>query len=161
MKSFNLLKNSFATRVFLMLSLVTASAGATDSGLGVVIGDPTGVSLRVGLEERHSLETAFAFSSGTYEGLHFHGTYLWDNARRIQLQKNALEMYYGLGLRVISINKGRYDGEVALGPRTPIGLLYKINNPNIEIFGEISATLDLSPRTDVDLDAGIGFRVRF
>lgn len=142
-------------------SLFLTPLAEADNAVGVVIGDPTGFSGRLGLDNNHSLAAAIAYTSGYYEGLYLHVSYLWDNARQFRTSVNPLELYYGLGLRVITIQRGRYDGDTAIGPRAPIGLLYNFNNPNIEVFGELSLALDFAPRSDVDLDAGVGARVRF
>lgn len=145
----------------LLASLLILDTARADAALGVVIGDPTGVSGRLGLDSQHSLEGALAYSSSHYEGLHVHATYLWDRARSFATSQGPLELYYGLGARLISINKGKYDGDTALGVRSPLGLLYNFHNPNVEVFGELSLALDVVPKTDVDLDVGIGVRIRF
>jgi hypothetical protein len=132
-----------------------------DNAVGAVLGDPTGISARFGMDSAHSLEGALAYTWGDHEGMHLHGTYLWDKAREFRTSQAPIYLYYGLGVRVIAINAGKYDGDVAVGPRAPIGLLYNINNPDIELFGELSLALDVTPKTDVDLDVGIGVRVRF
>lgn len=150
----------------LLLSIVvveffTADTVHAESAVGIVIGDPTGVSARTKLDAAHSLEGALAYSFGHYDGLEIHGTYLWDRARSFATTEGPIELYYGLGARAIFINSGKHDGEVAIGPRGPLGVLYNFHNPNIEVFAEVSATLNVVPSTDVDLDLGIGFRVRF
>ncbi|KYG69918.1 hypothetical protein AZI85_15960 [Bdellovibrio bacteriovorus] len=151
----------FFILLVLLTTFLTFKAYA-DSAVGVVIGDPTGVSGRLGLDGKHSLEGALAYSSGHYDGLHIHATYLWDRARTFAVQRGGpIETYYGLGVRLINFNKGEHDGELAIGPRAPLGLLYNIDNPDIEIFGEVSLAVDLMPETNVDLDLGIGVRLRF
>jgi hypothetical protein len=147
----------------LVLSFVSGHWASADSGLGVILGGPTGISGRTSLDSQHSLDLALAYSHHPYYGFYIHGTYLRDAARLFPVANNnaPLELYYGLGLRVISINKGKYDGDIAVGPRAPVGLLYNINNPNLELFGEISLALDIVPRTEVDLDVGVGVRFRF
>ncbi|QDK37524.1 hypothetical protein [Bdellovibrio sp. NC01] len=146
---------------FLAVELLTIENAHADNAIGVVLGSPTGASGRFGLNDGHSIEGAVAYAFGEWDGLEVHGTYLWDHARTFGTKEGPIEMYYGLGARLIMINSGKHDGEVAVGPRAPIGLLYNFHNPNIEVFAELSATLDIAPKTDVDLDAGIGFRVRF
>lgn len=141
-------------------SLFIQQAHATNA-IGVVLGDPTGVSGRMSLDANHSIEGALAFTSSKYDGTHIHGTYLWDRARSFASNGGPIDLYYGLGIRLISIHEGKYDGDIALGPRAPLGLIYNFNNPNLELFGEISLALDIAPKTDVDLDVGIGLRVRF
>lgn len=146
---------------FVALTSLTTQQAFADAAVGVVLGDPTGLSGRLGLDDKHSAEIALAYSSSHYEGLHIHATYLWDRARSFSTSEGPLEMYYGLGVRVITINKGSRDGETAVGPRAPLGLLYNFHNPDLEVFGELSVALDLVPKTDVDLDFGVGVRIRF
>ncbi|AHI05729.1 hypothetical protein BDW_06115 [Bdellovibrio bacteriovorus W] len=146
----------------LLMSLSAPLAAHAESALGVVLGDPSGLSARHRVDAGHSLEGALAFSAGHRRGFHIHGTYLWDKARTFVVEhSNIVELYYGLGFRLINIDGGRYNGDVALGPRAPLGLLYKIDNPNLEFFAELSLALDIVPSIDVDLDAGIGVRIRF
>lgn len=149
----------------LALAILISSLGFqkayADNAIGAVIGDPTGLSARFGLDNSHSIEGALAYSVGRYRGLHIHGTYLWDKARAFETTEGPLYMYYGIGARLISINHGDHDGDLAVAPRAPLGILYNFNNPNIEIFGELSLAIDLTPSTDVDIDAGIGVRIRF
>lgn len=147
--------------VVLFISMVSIQNAHASSAIGAVIGDPTGLSARLGADGNHSYEAALAYSSGHYEGLHIHATYLWDRARQFSTQEGPIELYYGLGARIITINKGKYDGDIAIGPRAPLGLLYNFNNPDLEVFGEVSLAMDLAPKMDVDLDVGVGVRVRF
>lgn len=153
--------NKFFAIFTLLISLIGIEQARAEAALGVVIGDPTGLSGRVALDGRHSLEGALAYSTGHYDGLHIHGTYLWDRARSFSTTEGPIDLYYGLGVRLIAVNRGSQDGKIALGPRAPLGLLYNFNDPNVEIFGELSLALDLTPKTDVDLDVGIGVRIRF
>lgn len=143
------------------LLLVTGSYAHADNAVGLVLGSPTGVSARFGVDGQHSIEGALAYAFGYYDGMEIHATYLWDRARSFATKEGPIELYYGLGARLITINSGKHDGQVAFGPRAPLGLLYNFNNPNIEVFAEVSATLDITPSTDVDLGVGLGFRVRF
>lgn len=153
----------YAAAAILTLSMTMTIYAKADSAIGVVLGDPSGLSGRTSLDGQHSLEGALAYSSsGDHSGVHIHATYLWDRARVFTIEDSGpIEMYYGLGARLITIDSGKHDGEVAIGPRAPLGLLYNVNNPDLEIFGELSLALDLTPDTDVDLDAGIGVRFRF
>lgn len=145
-----------------LLSMSIASIASADGAVGVVLGDPTGLSGRLGLDGNYSLNGALAYAAGGRSGVYVHGTYIRDKARTFAIENSGpIEMYYGLGLRVIAIDSGKYDGDVLVGPRAPLGLAYNINNPNLEIFGELSVALDLVPRTDVDLDVGVGVRIRF
>ncbi|MGE5085943.1 MAG: hypothetical protein ACM3MG_06540 [Bacillota bacterium] len=146
----------------LTLTILIANSAHAENALGIVIGDPTGLSGRFNMDAEHSLEGALAITSEHYHGLHLHGTYLWDQARTFHLQNShPVYMYYGLGARIISIDRGDHDGDIALAARAPIGLLIKINNPNLEFFGELAAALNVTPNVNADLDVGIGCRIRF
>ena len=154
-------KKSLAAMTLAITFLAVNNAQA-ENALGIVLGDPTGLSGRFNLDSEHSLEGALAITSEHYHGLHLHGTYLWDQARTFHLQNsNPFYMYYGLGARIISIDRGEHDGEIALAARAPIGLLIKINNPNLEFFGELAAALNVTPNVNADLDVAIGCRIRF
>ncbi|UOF02223.1 hypothetical protein [Bdellovibrio reynosensis] len=154
------MKKFFAYITVLLVLMIYHSAQA-EVAVGAVLGDPTGLSARTAIDGQHSVDGALAYNSGTYSGLHLHLTYLRDRARTFATTEGPIELYYGLGLRLISVDKGKYDGDTALGPRAPLGLVYHFKNPNVEVFGEIALALDVVPRTDVDLDVGVGVRLRF
>lgn len=156
------MKKLVAATMLTLSMMMTTSYAFADNAIGIVLGDPSGISGRASLDGQHSIEGALAYATGDHSGLHIHATYLWDRARTFAVQGGGpIEMYYGLGVRLINFNKGEHDGELAIGPRAPLGLLYNINNPDLEFFGEVSVAVDLTPETDVDLDVGIGVRIRF
>lgn len=155
------MKKHLVTLITFISPFVFFQPALATNSIGVVLGDPTGLSGRMGIDSKHSIEGALAFSSSKYEGMHIHGTYLWDRARSFSTHEGPIDLYYGLGARIISIHQGKYDGDTAIGARAPLGLLYNFNNPDLELFGEISLALDLTPKIDVDLDLGIGLRIRF
>lgn len=154
------MKKFFAYLTPLVLLLFFQSAKA-EFAVGAVLGDPTGLSGRAAIDGQHSVDAALAYNSGNYSGLHIHMSYLRDRARTFATTEGPIELYYGLGVRLISVDKGKYDGDTMIGPRAPLGLLYNFKNPNVEVFGEIALALDIVPRTDVDLDVGVGVRLRF
>lgn len=145
----------------LITTVLLTSPAMASNALGVIIGDPSGISGRMEWDSRHSIDGALAYSTGYHNGLHIHGTYLWDRARSWSTAQGPIDMYYGLGLRMISITKGSDDGKLSFGPRAPVGLIYNFNDPDIELFGELALALDLTPKTDIDLDVGFGARIRF
>jgi len=147
--------------IFLSLLLVSVMSHAEDYGVGVILGDPTGLSVKMRLDGENAVDGALAFSTGRYNGLQFHGDYLWDNARSWHTEQGPLGMYYGLGARVISYKKPDDRSEVSVGPRGSLGVHLNINNPNLEIFGELALILDVAPAMTADIDAGVGARIRF
>jgi hypothetical protein len=146
--------------IVIVFVFAALSARAEDFGVGVILGDPTGLSVKMKMDGAHSLDGALAYSSGRHSGLQFHGDYLWDRARSWNTKGGPLSMYYGLGGRVISYKNDR-NSEVSVGPRGSLGVSFDLNNPNIELFGELAMILEVAPSMTADLDAGIGARIRF
>lgn len=142
--------------------LLIGNSNASEFQLGVMLGAPTGVSAKANLEENRSIDAALAYSLADELGLEFHTDYLVEKAHTFSIQEgNLLNLYYGIGARIVSITKGSHDGDTALGPRAPIGLTYQINNPRVEFFGELALAFDIIPSTNLDLEGGIGLRYRF
>lgn len=141
--------------------LMTSAAHAEDFAVGVILGDPSGLSAKMKYDGSHSLDGALAYSSGKHSGMQFHVDYLWDRARSWGTTQGPLDMYYGLGGRLISYNDDRDKSQISIGPRGSIGLSFNVHNPNIELFGELAMVLDVAPSISADLDAGVGARIRF
>jgi len=144
-----------------LIMMMTTAAYAENFGLGVILGDPSGLSGKMKLDGAHSLDGALAYSSGKHSGMQFHATYLWDRARSWGTTQGPLDMYYGLGGRLISYNDNKDKSQISIGPRGSLGLCFNINNPNIEFFGELAMVLEVTPSISADLDAGVGARIRF
>lgn len=147
--------------VFLTTVFMLPAAQAEDFGLGVILGDPSGLSAKMKMDDRHSLDAALAYSSGRHSGLQLHMDYLWDRARSWGTTQGPLNMYYGLGGRLNSYDDHHRNSQLSFGPRGSLGLNFNINNPNLEFFGELALILELIPSIAADLDAGIGVRIRF
>ena len=71
------------------------------------------------------------------------------------------DLYYGVGLRLISIDGGKNDGELSISPRAPLGTRYRFQGSRLEAFGELSLNMELTPETGFDIDGGLGLRYRF
>jgi hypothetical protein len=128
--------------VFLLLA--TAHLPAS-TGIGFIMGEPTGLSLKFD----NFPVMGIAWSLNDY--LHIHMDY-WFNSRRFQ---RSLYWYWGFGGKVI-FQKYK-DKDFGLGLRVPIGIRY-FPARSIEIFFELAPGMKVYPRTEVDVDAGIGIR---
>jgi hypothetical protein len=142
--------------------LLAQNCFATEFQLGIVLGAPTGISAKATLDDKHSIDAALAYSLADELGLEFHADYLVEKAHLFATNAGApLELFYGIGARVVSITSGPHDHDVAFGPRVPIGLTYQLGEPKIEFFGELALAFDILPATNLDLEGGIGLRYRF
>lgn len=157
----------------LVLTLGTAPlAHAQDSGfgLGIMLGEPTGLSAKAWTGGRNAIGMGLAWGGWGRGGyFHLHGDYLFHNFDLINVGAGRLPLYYGPGLRLRSWTGHRYwhgghyhDGDrLDLGVRFPVGLAYLFDHAPVDIFAEVVPTLDLVPATGLELDFALGARFWF
>lgn len=155
----------------LTVSSFAVKAQSSGFGLGLMIGDPTGVSGKLWLSDGdRALD--FGLAWGVYgRYVHVHADYLFHNNSLITVSKGTLALYYGPGVRVRSWSGGRYwnrgkwedyDGSrLGVGARFPVGLDYMFEGAPVDVFLEVVPSLDLVPSTAFDFDAAIGARYWF
>ena len=136
----------------------TANAQANGEGgnlgLGVMLGEPTGISLKTWNSQKSAFGFGAAWSFGRYDAIHLHGDYLqhsWFN----EVEKGSLAFYYGIGARVVLAD------DAAIGIRVPLGLNYIVEDAPIDLFVEAVPILDLAPSTDFDGNGALGIRYYF
>ena len=152
-------------RILLICLAVGAFAlplAAADVGLGVIVGEPTGLSLS--LENRLAFGAAWSFRNY----VHFHGDYLFIREGLPELESEfskPVGWYLGLGGKVRLFTRDEdknnsADSAVGLGVRVPVGLTF-YPTPDLELFLELVPGIALFPDTELDADAGIGIRYHF
>lgn len=137
--------------------LLTVSGLAQDKGFGVgfILGNPTGLSLKAWQTKTTAIDAAVAWSFGKYDALEVHADYLIHNYSIISVAKGRLPLYYGLGA------SGVFASEFALGIRGVVGLDYMFATVPLDVFLELVPSFQLVPKTDFYFDAGIGMRYFF
>ncbi|CAN5555798.1 hypothetical protein BH10BDE1_BH10BDE1_35970 [soil metagenome] len=147
-----------------MAIMCAPSASRADStgpfGVGIVIGDPTGLSANYRLSPLRSIDGAVAWAFGSDPGFELHSDYLWHRAGVLHAEKVSFDLHYGIGARLMSLSD-RHDERTRFGLRLPVGLSTDFNQNAIEVFGEIALAMNLVPSTAADLDFGVGARVYF
>jgi hypothetical protein len=149
--------------VITLACTATASAGTSNFGLGIIIGEPTGVGIKTHLNSGNALAFGVAWSLDGENELHVHCDYLYHNYDLIPVEQGELPLYFGIGGR-IKINdedKNGNDRDDNIGVRVPVGLAYIFDEAPFDIFFEIVPILDLTPDTDFDLNGAIGARFWF
>jgi len=146
--------------VILLLPLPSISQPKRDFGLGVILGEPTGLSFKAWTGGSTAIAGAAAWSFGNTDALQLHVDYLFHNFRLLKVSKGRLPFYYGLGVRVL-LHDQDGDDDTVLGVRFPLGLEYLFASPSLGIFVEIVPILDLVPASEFDLNAAVGFRIYF
>lgn len=148
------LQLSLLLTVILAFSL-SSSADAqnrySNTELGVILGEPTGISLKAWQSDNTAFDAGFAWSFGDNGSLHLHADYLFHNW--MDVESGSLALYYGLGARLQIADDPR------LGARIPFGLQYNIPDTRLATFFEVAPLLDLVPETTFDVNGGIGLRI--
>jgi hypothetical protein len=146
----------FLSVVLLLFGSVRiASAYNRDFGLGAILGEPTGISLKKWLGQTTAIDAAVAWSFFNNDSLYFHVDYLVHNFNLLKTKRGKLPLYYGIGGRIHAEDKSR------VGVRIPVGLNYTFDKAPLDIFAEIGSVLDLVPSTEVSFTAFIGIRYFF
>lgn len=124
-------------------------------GLGVILGEPTGISFKAWTGYRTAFVATAAWSFGSEDSLHVHADYLIHSFRLVELEDEYLPFYYGIGFRLKNERDARF------GIRLPLGFNYMFKDAPVDIFVEFVPVFDLSPRTDLFFNGGIGVRYYF
>jgi hypothetical protein len=126
--------------------LFSTSPTKAEVAAGVILGEPTGLSVRI--NQFPVLGVAW---SAAHNWMYVHGDYIFID-RTLEEQ---LRWYLGVGA-VLHIG----DGESGIGGRVPIGLLFPFD-PKFELFGELVPGLNLVPEIRFNVGGGIGIRYIF
>lgn len=149
--------------ITILLAVTATNARARDTfGLGVIIGEPTGLSLKYWLDKEHAIDGAAAWSSSENDSFQLHADYLIHNYEL--LNADDLPVYYGLGARLKFKDhdgRGRNRNDAIFGIRIPLGVTYLFDDAPLDLFFELVPVLDIAPDVDLDINAAIGLRFYF
>jgi len=137
-----------------------AQTGRTggDTGLGIIFGEPTGVSFKYWTGRTVAIDAAAAWSFVNGGSFQIHGDLLFHSFDIFRVEKGRMALYYGFGGRF----KTKTNTEDArLSFRVPVGITYEFERAPFELFIELVPMLDLTPKTEGDIGGGIGFRYYF
>jgi hypothetical protein len=133
--------------------------GATGVALGIFLGQPTGITLRVGLGSEQSFEAKAAWDLTSYGGspdFSFQANWLLEFPRVLSTQGADFPPYIGAGLQA-----GIGSGWSSLGFRIPLGIIYRFRRAPLELNFEIGLGMQLYPSTAFQGSGGLGLRYRF
>jgi len=149
-----------------MAAVFPSTAGAQRGGpfgLGIILGDPSGLSGKLKLDGTHAIDGALAFSA-IDEVLYVHADYLFHGSplRAQGLSGHRFVPYVGIGgfIGVFDERKKDRDTDGAIGARVPLGIAWQ---PPIavDVFLEVVPLMRIVPETDAGLDVGLGVRYFF
>ena len=150
-----MLKKVILICTFLIILSGSVNAQPSGFGMGVILGEPTGISAKYWMTPWTAFDGALGWTFGKTNWVQLHGDYLIHNYDIINVGKGKLPVYYGLGARLVFSSVNR------VGIRGVVGLDYLFANDPLDIFLEIVPILDLAPDIEFDFNAGIGIRYYF
>ncbi|MGB9836316.1 MAG: BAPKO_0422 family outer member beta-barrel protein [Candidatus Saccharicenans sp.] len=141
--------------VFLLSLSVSSRAQEKKFGLGIILGEPTGVIFKYWTSRTTAFDIAGSWSFVGENSFHLHADYLYHNFDLFKVDRGKLPVYYGIGARLSLQDRTRF------GVRLPLGLSYMFDKAPFDIFLEIGPVLDLVPATEFNILGFIGFRYYF
>lgn len=148
------IRHSLAT---LLLVTCTPASAIEEFSAGLATPVPTGVILKLWTSRLTAFDffAEWNFDSSDYN---FHADYLSHNYELLNARESNMIFYSGYGIRVLD---DRNDNESATaGVRLPFGVTYLMEDPRVDLFGEVAPRMDVTPRTNFGLDLMIGVRYR-
>ena len=126
-------------------------------GVGLIIGEPLGLSAKLYLSDDTAVDMAIggAVLGG---GIHVHADFLWHPWVLENRDNFVLPAYVGAGLRVLNHREGT-AGDYHLGIRGVIGMLFDFKSIPLDVFVEVGPVLDYVVATDDEEHEGLGFGV--
>jgi hypothetical protein len=125
-------------------------------GVGIIVGEPTGLSAKIWTTDKNAFDASLAWSvTGHYNALHLHADFLKHSFGIIDVNKGQLPLYFGIGAKVVMAN------DPLIGLRIPLGASYIFSDAPLDIFFEVVPVLNLIPSTVFDVDAAAGIRYYF
>jgi hypothetical protein len=140
--------------ILMFVSLLGHAQQKGTFGLGFIIGNPTGISMKFWTKETDAVEVAVGWKKKETE---LHADYLWHNFELLPVENGRLPVFYGLGIGV----KLKEDKDNEIGIRTIAGLEYLFPTVPFDFFLQIAPMLQLTPESKVKGEAALGFRFFF
>jgi len=140
----------------LLIACISLKAFSQDNGfgLGIIAGEPTGLSAKLWTTEQTALDAALAWSFVGHGFLRLHSDLLI-HRHLIDVDMGQLPVYFGLGAKL------GFASNLEFGIRFPLGIAYHFESAPFEAFLELVPVFSLIPETAIDMDAGIGIRYYF
>jgi len=139
-----------------LIFLISFSALAEQTGLGISIGNPIGVNGKYWLDDNKAVDAGAGFSFGKHTDFSLHSDFLLHSKGALFINDvYPLDLYYGLGGRM------EFADDIEVGIRVPVGLAYVPESGQSDIFAEIAPIIDLVSKTGLELHFLFGSRYYF
>jgi len=130
------------------------SAQRSGTGIGIILAEPTGLSLKAWMSSRSALVLGAAWSLDT-DTWHMHADLVRHSFNLVRVDRTSLAFYYGVGGRMTKDKKTR------AGIRIPLGINYFFKKVPLDLFFEFVPVFDVIPDTNLRFQGGFGLRYFF
>jgi hypothetical protein len=149
--------------VIVVSMLAIAAPARADVGLGVFIGEPTGLDLKLGLSHRSALDLVIGWD--TYRDNRDHYAHLTYLVTPFVGVGDSILVPLRLGIGGAIYDDRDFDNGTNVAVRAPLEIGLKFRRSPIEIYGEIALKLtfidDNENNDTIDIDGGVGIRFYF
>ena len=143
--------------VFVLLVFSGVSVAQSNGfGLGIILGQPTGISAKYWTSGSTAFDFGLGYSFERHSRMHLHADYLF-HVKNIFNTAENFSLYYGPGARLRLVD----NAGSRLGVRFDVGLVWIPRNAPVDVFLEIAPLLDIIPETVFWMNGGIGVRYFF
>ena len=134
--------------------LLCGCGGSRGFGIGFIVGEPDGLSLKGWVDHTSSVNAAFSWPRGVF---HCQADYAYHNFDAIRANQGEFALYLGIG------GRGTFPdapaAEDVFGVRFPLGIAYIIEDEWLDIFVEVVPSLTDAPASDFDFSAAFGMHL--
>jgi hypothetical protein len=147
------------TCMFAIVFAARPSSARADFGLGLFLGEPTGIDLKFGMGNRSALDIVLGYT--TFDDArtgYGHVTYL---VTPLVAQGNSVLVPLRLGVGAALYGP---SGDIGFAIRGPLEIAIRMRTAPLEFYGEIALALELfgvHRDPNLDVQGGLGFRVYF
>lgn len=147
-------------KALIVIAAMMIIAGASyarqgDLGVGLMFGEPSGISLKYWTSATTAIDAGAAWSFVDGGAFQLHGDFLFHNFDIFKVDHGKMALFYGFGARI------KLADDTKFSLRVPVGISYQFEKTDIELFMEVVPMLDLAPSTQADIAGGVGFRYYF
>lgn len=152
MKPFRLRTRIMILTFILLLAapLVLSAQGRDAIGLGIMVGEPTGLSAISWLGGGNALDLVAAWSFRGPGSFYLHADYQFHG-----FVERPMTLFSGLGGFIV------LQDDPVLGLRIPLGISFLFQQAPMDLFLELAPGITLAPATDFFVGGGLGFRFYF
>jgi hypothetical protein len=160
----NTLARSTGIALFALI-MVTGARSQGRFGIGLVVGEPTGIAFKYRLSGGNAVDGALGFSP--VDRFRFNVGYLWHSH---PFETRDLALHYGAGgafgfgrTDYVALRDGRAyllrSTDLGFAARFSLGLTYTIPRSPLDAFFEVAPLVIIVPNAGLGLDLGIGMRI--